>query len=215
MPVYQHNTTQSKDEIVTDKYGAITIISLNRPEEKNIINRRMAAKLTEAITNFENDVSAKIGILHGIGGNFSAGYDLNELMKDAKEPATFLDNGLAVINSSNELFLQIIVKRIIRFQGPTRRMPKKPMICGISGSCVSIGFELALMCDLRIVETTAILGFTQRKYGVPIMDAGTVRLPAIVGATKALDIILTGREVTAQEACDMGLALRVVTAGTG
>lgn len=89
------------------------------------------------------------------------------------------------------------------------------MICGISGSCLSVGFELALMCDLRIVETTAVLGFCHRKHGVPIMDGGTVRLPAIVGLSRALDIIMTGREVTANEAYDMGLAWRVVSPGSG
>lgn len=94
----QINAIQSKDEIITEKYGAITIISLNRPEEQNIITREMATKLTEAITTFENDGSASIGILHGVGGNFSAGFDLNELSADLKEPAKFLtDDGFAVL----------------------------------------------------------------------------------------------------------------------
>lgn len=89
------------------------------------------------------------------------------------------------------------------------------MICGISGACLSAGLELALMCDLRIVETTALLGFNTRKFGVPIMDGGTARLPAIIGISRALDIILTGREVTAKEAFEMGLANRLVSPGTG
>lgn len=89
------------------------------------------------------------------------------------------------------------------------------MICGISGSCLSAGFELALMCDLRVVETTAVMGYAHRRNGVPIMDGGTIRLPSIIGASRALDIIMSGREVNAKEAFEMGLANRLVAPGTG
>lgn len=90
------------------------------------------------------------------------------------------------------------------------------MICGISGLCLSAGFELALMCDLRVAETTALFGFAaNRKYGIPLMDGGTARLPAIIGMSRALDIILTGREVTAKEAFENGLANRLVAPGSG
>lgn len=99
------------------------------------------------------------------------------------------------------------------FQGPTRRLISKPIVCAISGFCLSSGFELALMCDLRVVENNAILGF-EREHGVPIMDGGTVRLPAIVGLSRALDIILTGRKVPAKDAFEMGLANRIVAPGS-
>lgn len=100
-------------------------------------------------------------------------------------------------------------------QGPTRRIIKKPMICGISGYCVANGLELALMCDLRVMEEDAYLGFYNRRFGIPLMDGGTIRLPALIGLSRALDLILTGRTVTAKEALDIGLINRIVSTGTG
>lgn len=98
--------------------------------------------------------------------------------------------------------------------GPTRRNISKPMICAINGYCVANGFELALLCDLRVMEESAIIGFFNRRFGVPLIDGGTVRLPAIIGLSRALDLILTGRSVAAKEAFEIGLANRIVATGT-
>lgn len=100
-------------------------------------------------------------------------------------------------------------------KGPTRRLIKKPMVCSISGFCIANGLELALMCDLRVIEDDAILGFFNRRFGIPLMDGGTVRLPAMIGLSRALDLVLTGKYVFAKEAFEIGIANRIVAPGTG
>lgn len=102
----------------------------------------------------------------------------------------------------------------LSFQGPTRRLIKKPLIGAINGYCVAGGFELALMCDLRVMECDSIMGFFNRRFGVPLVDGGTVRLSPLIGLSRALDLILTGRQISAQEALEIGLANRVVATGT-
>lgn len=99
--------------------------------------------------------------------------------------------------------------------GPTRRFIRKPVVCAINGYCVANGLELALMCDLRVMEDSAVLGFLNRRFGMPLIDGGTVRLPALIGLSRALDLVLTGRQVVAKEAMEIGLVNRVVATGAG
>ncbi|XP_017143912.1 probable enoyl-CoA hydratase [Drosophila miranda] len=192
---------ESKDSgdaptVLVEKDSHITLIGLNREQKRNSIDALTAQKLGEAISQFEADDTSPVGVLYGIGGSFCAGYDLEELQAEA-------DRG-----SLNFLL------RHEGSVGPTRRHLRKPIVCGISGFCVAGGLELALLCDLRVMEDTAVLGFFNRRLGVPISDGGTVRLAAAVGFSNALDIIETGRRVYAREALRIGLVNRIVATGT-
>lgn len=203
-----------EDTIQIERHGPITIIELNRTQKRNAINQQMAVKICEAITNFENDDSSTVGVIHGVGGSFSAGYDIDDLQSETLKLENLMNSeGTVVSFIFIQFFADLSVKRIY-FKGPTRRIIKKPMICGISGFCIANGLELALMCDLRVVEDDAILGFFNRRFGIPLMDGGTVRLPAIIGLSRALDLVLTGKVVPAKEAFEIGLANRIVAPGT-
>lgn len=172
------------------------MIGLNKPHKRNAIDAEMGQQLTAAIEAFEQDSTATVAILHGIGGSFCSGYDLSELANPEVKP-------------------QSVILQRGGVMGPTRRNFKKPMICAISGYCVAGGMELALMCDLRVMEELAVMGFYNRRFGVPLVDGGSVRLPALIGISRAMDLILTGRGVRAKEALEMGLVNRVVAVGTG
>ncbi|XP_060650925.1 probable enoyl-CoA hydratase [Drosophila nasuta] len=182
--------------ILIEKDANITLIGINREQQRNSIDGATAEKLSEAINQFEADDSSPVGVLYGIGGSFSAGYDVQELEAEAQR------------GSLNFLL------RHEGSVGPTRRHTRKPLVCGISGYCVAGGLELALLCDLRVMEDTAVLGFFNRRLGVPLSDGGTVRLAAAVGYSNAVDIIQTGRRVYAKEAQRIGLVNRVVATGT-
>ncbi|KAH8341935.1 hypothetical protein KR059_005182 [Drosophila kikkawai] len=182
--------------VLVEKDSHITLIGLNREQQRNSIDANTAEQLTEAINQFEADDSSPVGVLYGIGGSLSAGYDLAELEAEAQR------------GSLNFLL------RHEGSVGPTRRHLRKPLVCGISGFCVAGGVELALLCDLRVMEDSAVLGFFNRRLGVPLSDGGSVRLSAAVGYSNALDIIETGRRVYAREAMRMGLVNRVVATGT-
>lgn len=186
---------QPDPTVLLEKNGPITLIGINRPEVRNCINSETASKLAEIIEQFENDEESPIGILHGIGGNFCAGYDLKELSESKDAVGNFM------LRSEGAM-------------GPTRRMIRKPLIAAISGYCVAGGLELALMCDLRVMENDAIMGFYNRRFGVPLIDGGTVRLAPLIGLSRALDLVLTGRQVSAKEALEIGLANRIVACGT-
>ncbi|XP_030563982.1 uncharacterized protein LOC115764853 [Drosophila novamexicana] len=182
--------------VLVEKDANITLIGINREQQRNSIDAATAVKLSEAINQFEADDTSPVGVLYGVGGSFSAGYDLKELEAEAQR------------GSLNFLL------RHEGSVGPTRRHLRKPIICGISGFCVASGLELALLCDLRVMEDTAVLGFFNRRLGVPISDGGTVRLLAAVGYSNAVDIIETGRRVYATEALRIGLVNRIVATGT-
>jgi enoyl-CoA hydratase/carnithine racemase len=180
-------------DIRVETDGAITTIWLDRPERRNAVDRAMANELRAAFERFEADPEQRVAILAGSGGTFCAGADLtavgdperrNELDPDGPGP-----------------------------MGPTRMAPAKPVIAAIAGHAVAGGLELALLADLRVVERDAILGVFCRRWGVPLIDGGTARLPRIVGLGRALDLILTGRPVTADEAYGMGLATLVAEPG--
>ncbi|MCJ7557005.1 MAG: crotonase/enoyl-CoA hydratase family protein [Gammaproteobacteria bacterium] len=174
--------------ITVTRYGAITVIGLDRPERRNAVDGPTARALAEAFRQFDADPQALVAILHG-GDSFCAGADLQ---------------ALAAGESSNTLQQDGDGP-----MGPTRMQLSKPVIAAIEGYAVAGGLELALWCDLRVAAQDAILGVFCRRFGVPLVDGGSVRLPRIVGMGRALDLILTGREVGADEALQMGLVNRV------
>ncbi|MBW1782241.1 MAG: crotonase/enoyl-CoA hydratase family protein [Deltaproteobacteria bacterium] len=178
--------------VITEKSEAVTTVIINRPEVKNAVDRPTAEALADAFREFEADEAARVAILTGAGGCFCAGADLkgfaegraNRLAEDGDGP-----------------------------MGPSRLLMKKPVIAAVEGYAVAGGLELALWCDMRVVARDAVFGVFCRRWGVPLIDGGTVRLPRFIGLSRALDMILTGRPVEAEEALRMGLANRVVASG--
>ena len=174
------------------KRGAITIVTLDRPEARNAVDRETAQQLADAFRAFEQDDEAHVGVLYGAHGTFCAGADLKAFA--AGNPNRLEPEGDGPM-------------------GPSRMLLGKPVIAAISGHAVAGGLELALWCDLRVAEEDAILGVFCRRFGVPLIDGGTIRLPRLIGLSHALDLILTGRPVEADEALRMGLVNRVVAPG--
>ncbi|OOQ85929.1 enoyl-CoA hydratase/isomerase family protein [Penicillium brasilianum] len=184
----------------TTSNPGITIITINRPQRKNAVDPLTAKWLYEAILAFEEDATQKVCVLTGAGDTFCAGADLhNVAQKTADSPPA--EN------------LQPVSDRNLGPMGPSRLIVKKPVIAAVAGYAVAGGLELSLLADIRVVEEDAVFGVFCRRWGVPLIDGGTVRLQAIVGLGRALDMILTGRPVGAQEALAMGLANRVVPKG--
>ncbi|KAF3039762.1 hypothetical protein E8E12_007797 [Didymella heteroderae] len=176
----------------------IATITIDRAARRNAVNPVTARNLYTAFLKFENDATQKICVFHGANGTFCAGADLQELAK---------------MGSTQEPHFGPVSDRSIGPMGPSRLQIKKPVICAVSGYAVAGGLELSLVGDMRIVEEDAVFGVFCRRFGVPLIDGGTVRLQAIVGLGRAMDMILTGRAVSAQEALSMGLANRVVPKG--
>ncbi|HKQ04810.1 MAG TPA: crotonase/enoyl-CoA hydratase family protein [Blastocatellia bacterium] len=179
--------------VTVEKSGAVTTVILHRPEVRNAVDRETAESLIEAFGSFEADEEAAVAVLYGEGGTFCAGADLKAIAAGRGNRTEATGDGP---------------------MGPSRRMLSKPVIAAIAGYAVAGGLELALWCDLRVVEENAILGVFCRRWGVPLIDGGTVRLPRLIGLSRALDLILTGRAVDAAEALQIGLANRVVPRGT-
>ena len=175
--------------------GAVLTITLDRPDCRNAVDGPTALALREAFETFEADQRALVAVFTGAGGHFCAGADLTALGDPARrnpvEPSGRAPGPM----------------------GPTRLAFAKPVIAAVEGYAVAGGLELALMCDLRVAARGATFGVFCRRWGVPLIDGGTVRLPRIVGMGRALDLILTGRAVAAQEALDMGLVNRVAPSG--
>jgi enoyl-CoA hydratase len=180
--------------------GAVTIVTINRPEARNAVDRPTADALAAAFLEFERDDNALVAILTGEDGTFCAGADLKGVAEGRgnrlTDPATPFDP-LATDAP----------------MGPTRMRLSKPVIAAVAGHAVAGGLELAVWCDLRVAEEDAIFGVFCRRWGVPLIDGGTVRLPRLIGQSRAMDMILTGRAVGASEALAMGLANRVVPKG--
>ena len=172
--------------------GAVTTVVIDRPGVRNAVDGPTAAALAEAFREFDGDESAHVAVLTGAGGTFCAGADL----KAAGGP----DGNRTEPGGDGPM-------------GPTRLRLGKPVIAAIEGHAVAGGLELALWCDLRVAAGDAVLGVFCRRWGVPLIDGGTVRLPRLVGLGRALDMILTGRPVGAEEAMAMGLVNRVVPRG--
>lgn len=175
-----------------EKEGPITTVILARPEVRNAINRETAEALAAAFRQFEADPEARVGVLYGEGGTFSAGADLKAIALG--QPNRLEPDGDGPL-------------------GVSRMFLEKPVIAAIEGHAVAGGLELALWCDLRVAEEGATLGVFCRRFGVPLIDGGTVRLPRLIGLSRALDLILTGRAVSAEEALQLGLINRLVPPG--
>ncbi|KAJ8374899.1 hypothetical protein SKAU_G00054790 [Synaphobranchus kaupii] len=189
-------TSAAVRNVVSERTGSVAAIGINRPEVRNAVNQETARLLFEELSAFDSDPALSVAVLHGIGGNFCAGYDLKELG-----------------HHSASLKLEQDVTKGPAPMGPSRMQLSKPVIAAVSGYAVAGGLELALLADLRVVEQSAIMGVFCRRFGVPLIDGGTVRLPRLIGLSRALDLILTGRPVGAQEALAFGLANRVVPDG--
>jgi enoyl-CoA hydratase/carnithine racemase len=182
---------------VTYPHPGLVAITLNRPARRNAVDLATAQKLYDAFLSFENDEILKVCVFHGANGTFCAGADLHSVAsRDGPMPS-----------------LPGVEGRNIGPMGPSRLQVKKPVIAAVSGYAVAGGLELSLLADMRFVEEDAIFGVFCRRWGVPLIDGGTVRLQAIIGLGRAMDMILTGRPVSAQEALTMGLANRVVAKG--
>ena len=190
-----------------DHRDDVRIISINRPEVRNAVDPATATELYEAFLDFDRDDSAKIAILTGAEGAFCAGFDLKHA---SKGPTADWYEPLAI----PEGWTDPIGDPLQAPMGPSRLMLSKPVIAAVAGPAVAGGMELAAWCDLRIVEESAYFGVFCRRWGVPLIDGGTVRIPKIVGHGRAMDLILTGRRVDADEALRIGLANRIVPDGT-
>jgi enoyl-CoA hydratase len=175
-----------------ERDGPVTTVLLCRPERRNAVDGQTARALADAFRAFDGDADAAVAVLHGEGGVFCAGADL-------KAVGTAGGNRVAPEGDGP--------------MGPTRMRLSKPVIAAVAGHAVAGGLELALWCDLRVVEEDATFGVFCRRWGVPLIDGGTVRLPRLIGASRAMDMILTGRPVGAREALAAGLANRVVGRG--
>ncbi|MGW1075886.1 crotonase/enoyl-CoA hydratase family protein [Streptomyces sp. NPDC002537] len=176
----------------TERSGPVTTVILSRPAARNAVDGPTAALLADAFRAFEADDGARVAVLWGEGGTFCAGADLKAI-------GTERGNRIAADGDGP--------------MGPTRLRLSKPVVAAVSGHAVAGGLELALWCDLRVAEEDAVFGVFCRRWGVPLIDGGTVRLPRLIGAGRALDLVLTGRPVPAPEAYAMGLANRLVPPG--
>ncbi|MFE5136457.1 crotonase/enoyl-CoA hydratase family protein [Streptomyces fagopyri] len=176
----------------TERQGYVTTVVLSRPAARNAVDGPTAVELADAFREFEADDTARVAVLWGEGGTFCAGADLKAIgTEDGNRVAEDGDGPM----------------------GPTRMRLSKPVIAAVAGHAVAGGLELALWCDLRVAEEDAVFGVFCRRWGVPLIDGGTVRLPRLIGTSRALDMILTGRPVPASEAYEMGLANRLVPTG--
>ena len=184
--------TATDGAVRVERHGPVTTILLCRPERRNAVDGPTAAALADAFRAFDADEDAAVAVLHGEGGVFCAGADLKAVGTDAGNVVAAGGDGP---------------------MGPTRMRLSKPVIAAIAGPAVAGGLELALWCDLRVAESDAVFGVFCRRWGVPLIDGGTVRLPRLIGTSRAMDLILTGRPVDATEAERIGLVNRVVAPG--
>jgi len=178
--------------VTVEKQGFVTTVVLSRPEVRNAVDRQTAEALAGAFRAFDADPNALVGVFVGDHGQFCAGADLKAIAAGASNRMEPTGDGP---------------------MGPSRMLLHKPVIAAIAGYAVAGGLELALWCDLRVMEEDATLGVFCRRWGVPLVDGGTIRLPRLIGLSRALDLILTGRPVGAEEALAMGLVNRVVPRG--
>src|SRR5437588_5620530 len=177
--------------VLVDRDGAVVVITIDRPERRNAVDRTTATQLSTAFHAFDADQSVSVAVLTGAGGNFCAGFDLKALAEGTGPEVSEGDGPM----------------------GPTYLRLSKPVIAAIEGYCVAGGMELALWCDLRVAAKNALFGIFNRRFSVPLVDGGTVRLARIAGQGLAMDLILTGRPIGAEEAERHGLVNRVVEPG--
>ncbi|MFW6066692.1 MAG: crotonase/enoyl-CoA hydratase family protein [Myxococcota bacterium] len=177
-----------------DRDGPVATVVLDRPDRRNAVDRPTAERLAKAFRELEQDDEIRVGVLYGDHGTFCAGADLKAIAS-GDEPNRVAPEGDGPM-------------------GPTRMLLSKPVIAAVEGHAVAGGLELSLWCDMRVAARDAVLGVFCRRWGVPLVDGGTIRLPRLIGLSRALDMILTGRAVTAEEALTWGLVNRVVEPGT-
>jgi enoyl-CoA hydratase len=185
-------TPAKASPVRVDRAGPVTTVILERPEVRNAVDGPTAAALAEAFADFDADADASVAVLFGAGGTFCAGADLKAMGSPSGNRTEAGGTGP---------------------MGPSRMRLSKPVIAAVVGHAVAGGLELALWCDLRVAEEDAVFGVYSRRWGVPLIDGGTVRLPQIIGLGRALDLILTGRPVPAAEAFEIGLVSRLVKHG--
>jgi enoyl-CoA hydratase len=196
------------DSVQSSRVDAVTVVRLHRPQVRNAVDASTARALYQAFLDFDADPDARVAVFHGDHGHFCAGWDLQagaRARADAPDAAQSMarqfdfepEDGGAVQGP----------------MGPSRLLLSKPVIAAVSGAAVAGGMELALWCDMRVMEQDAYFGVYCRRFGVPLIDGGTVRLPRLIGMGHAMDLILTGRKVEADEALRMGLCNRVVPPG--
>jgi enoyl-CoA hydratase len=187
-------TTREVDAVRTEIDGPVLVVTLDRAQARNAVDGPTAQALADTFRSFEADPRLRVAVFHGANGTFCAGADLKAMADGARR------NRLEIHGDGP--------------MGPSRMLLSKPVIAAVAGHAVAGGTELALWCDLRVVEESAVFGIFCRRFGVPLIDGGTVRLPRLIGLSRALDMILTGRPVDAREALAIGLANRVVPDGT-
>ncbi len=200
--------------ITVEKIGPVTVVTLDRPEVRNAVDAPTALELYRAFLAFEADAEALVAVFHGANGHFCAGWDLQAGAQLAAEGAA--SEWLAGLDFAPAHAAPLGPRKPIGPlgpMGPTRLLLSKPVIAAVSGAAVAGGMELALWCDVRVMDDDAYFGVYCRRFGVPLIDGGTVRLPRLMGMGRALDLILTGRKVEAAEALAIGLANRVVPSG--
>ncbi|HEU0132403.1 MAG TPA: crotonase/enoyl-CoA hydratase family protein [Mycobacteriales bacterium] len=181
------------DTVQVERDGPVTVVTIDRPQRRNAVDAPTAAALLAAFEAFEADDTASVAVLTGAGGTFCAGADLRALAEGV--PMVLAEDGPGPM-------------------GPTRLALSKPVVAAVEGHAVAGGLELALWCDLRVAAHDAVFGVYCRRWGVPLIDGGTVRLPRLVGEARALDLVLTGRGVSGDEALAFGLVTRLVPPGT-
>ncbi len=186
-------------KVLMEKQDNVCTIIINRPERRNAVDRETAEQFVKCFDDFENDDTLLAAVLWGAGGNFCAGADLKAVSGINENKANNLNVDMSKPGP----------------MGPSRMKTSKPVIAAVSGYAVAGGLELACWCDLRVAERDAVFGVFCRRFGVPLIDGGTQRLPRLIGMSRALDMIITGRAVSAEEAHAMGLANRVVERGKG
>ncbi len=196
----------SKDmtPVRSETLGEITVVTLDRRTVKNAVDRDTAEALAEAFLAFERDETQKVAVFHGANDTFCAGADLRAVMEGSSGGNRVSEPKVGAA------FDPLTAEGPM---GPSRMVLSKPVIGAISGYAVAGGMELALWCDLRLIDQTTVFGIFCRRWGVPLVDGGTVRLPRLIGHSRAMDLILTGRPVEADEALAIGLANRIVATG--
>ncbi len=192
-------TPPASDTVLVERHGPVEVITINRPERRNAVDGPTAEALYDAFVDADADDEVAAVVLTGAGGVFCAGADLKAIATDRGNRIDAADPD-DIVGSLGPM-------------GPTRLLLSKPTIAAVEGYAVAGGLELAVWCDLRVVASNAAFGVFCRRWGVPLVDGGTVRLPRLIGQSRALDLILTGREVSGQEALEIGLANRLVEPG--
>ncbi|HEX2057569.1 MAG TPA: crotonase/enoyl-CoA hydratase family protein [Actinomycetota bacterium] len=194
MPVPEGRPPPDTTNIRTEARDSTLVVTIHRPDVRNAVDRSTAAALADAFRSFEADEALRVAVLTGAGGHFCAGADLKAMLEGPDRANRVEPDGDGPM-------------------GPTRMLLRKPVVAAVEGYAVAGGLELALWCDLRVAAETAVFGVFSRRFGVPLIDGGNVRLPRIVGLGRALDMILTARAVDAAEALSIGLVNRVCAPG--